>query len=251
MPDGSNGPSKEDYDQTLGRYINAMYEMMRAKGKCGQILDGWERRGGRKQRIQIGYKIVNMDDEKRRDFVADNLYVFGINALLTEETTGQLSFAAAMEAPKPKRPGAGGHPLGSASSIGIAKFDGYESGKRGSLALADNPWMGVDGAEGERNSWDEGFGQGVEDRPLPKVAKAASQPDGEADATAGEAQESGGDSAPVQEAPAPRKRAGKSRALEMAEQARAMDDGGRRKRAPKLLPAPDEQQVPPSRDRLN
>ena len=234
--DGSNGPTQAEYFRHLGVEIDYVFQRMRLVSKSGHNQRAWEARGGDREQIQLGRKLAKLTPDERRAKVASTNQVHNWEGLVKEEAEGQFSFAAALQ-PGTK---AGGedraYPLGSAPSLGLAKIDGYQSGKRGALNLADNPWP--DDAQ-ECGVWAEAFGMGMEDRPPPKPSKTkadAADPEGD----------DGEDTA--DEAPKPAKRGrgrpAKSATQEMAERAAAMPATKSQRKGQKALAAPAEDDKP-------
>ena len=167
MPDGYNGPGKREFDKTLGEYMECRFQQMRWASKTGNVLRQWESKGGEKDDIRDGYDLAMVEPEQRVAETARLHRVLQWTDLIVAEDDGQWSFAQVLEKPK-KKPGAGGHPLGSFASTAAATIEGYRAGKDGSTGLADCPYP-PESSEAAR--WAEGFGQGMEDRPPPKPEK--------------------------------------------------------------------------------
>lgn len=167
MSDGYNGPGQESFESALGRHIDIRFNIMRWTSRAAHNLAAWEREGGVKDDILEGYDLARLDPEQRVSKVAQRNRVASWMGVASVDGKGQWSFAETFDKTDDPK-GAGGHRLGSMPSLGIAKTDGYRSGKGGILKPEDNPFAAH---TKESEGWLIGYDLGVEDRPT-KKAKA-------------------------------------------------------------------------------
>jgi hypothetical protein len=171
-PDGYNGPGKDEFFESLARYEEHRFHVMRYTSLAGAELKSWEKRGGNKKEIQQGYNLRQMSKEEQQADILSQIRVAGWMGAIDEDRTGQASFLRAFDT-KPVPTGIGGAPLGTPLSIIRAKVAGYNDAK-----TKDGPSMG-EGQElyewemdsEEALAYAEGFGEGLPLRPLPKKKK--------------------------------------------------------------------------------
>ena len=217
-----NGPSRDQYEDFQAEYTEIRFMQMRWASKAAKVRARYENMGGDPEDLKIGYELGKMDNDKARARVLGFNRVARWAGVVTVDDLGQGSFAATFEEPPaPAETDLGQAAMGSRLSIARAHMDGWNSGAKGKGSLDDNPFKHAPGSR-EFGEWAQGFGEGMEDRKPEKVKPVNPEPEGEPAAPA-----------------RGRRRAGKSRALEMAEQAQAMDGGGKRKRGQRALPAPE------------
>lgn len=223
MATGNNGPTKAQYFDYLGKEIEYEFQRMRWTAKSGHNQVRWEAIGGDRLELQVGRKMAKMDAPERAAYAGSIHNVLAWHGEIKEETDGQFSFAEAMDKASEDEAAGRTYPLGSAPSLGLAKIDGYRSGKKGSLNLADNPWPDD---TMECGVWSAAYGEGMEDRPPPKVRSGSANPDDE-----GEDEPLPNDPPPVAVAPAvkprgrPKGSKNKSAVDQMADKAAAMGSG--------------------------
>ena len=174
---GYNGPPKEKVFDAIGRLLEQRFAQMRAMAKQAAIYAAFEAIGGDPKDLKDGVEYSRMSFEEMVAGAQRQVRNWGWRGIpIDADDGGQFSFAAALSEVVPSQEGSGVYPLGSAPSLGMAKIDGYQCGKRGSLALADNPWPAT---SEEAGLWAQGFGEGMEDRKPEKPSKVELGEDGQ------------------------------------------------------------------------
>jgi hypothetical protein len=200
----TNGPERRKFLDRLGEYTEIRFQQMRWASKAAKCLAAHEAEGGKREGIQRGFMLGKLSPEERAALVRDEMEVNSFMGVTTWQEDGQGAFTATFDAPaEVDTLGAGGAPIGSRLSLARAAMDGWNTAKAGG-SLSDCKFAAE---SDEAKVWATNFGDGMVDRPAPKVrkpreTKADAEPNGEA----------------------------KSATQEMAERAQAMDDGGKKKR---------------------
>lgn len=170
--EGYNGPSKEDFLETLADYEEVRFFIAQANSKAGKILGSWEKAGGDKDDLRDGYKLRLMDTSDQQRELRRQFRVAGWIGVIDEDRTGQASFLKVFDVKAPEL-GIGGAAIGSRLSIVRAKSAGFNDGK-----AKNGPAMqeGIEAYDwtpdsDEAMAYAEGFGKGLELRPPPKVKK--------------------------------------------------------------------------------
>jgi hypothetical protein len=174
------GPSKDLYHDALADYEEARFNVMRATSIAGKVLADWERRGGVKNDIRDGYALRQMTPEEQQVELRRQWRVASWMGMISEDATGQKSFAKLFDIKTPAKTGIGGAILGSRLSVGRAMTAGYNDAKqRNGPTMQEGlePYLKEFGwakDSEEALAYCEGFGDGLKVRPPPKAPKEPS-----------------------------------------------------------------------------
>lgn len=175
---GYNGPSKEEFLETLADYESHRFDIMSAMSKAGKVVATWEKSGGDKADLKDGYALRKLEPEDQKAELRRQFRVASWLGIVDSDRIGQRSFINLFDV-KEEMFGIGGAPLGSRLSIIRAKSAGFGDGKS-----KNGPGL-QEGLEAygwpadcdESMSYSEGFGEGLGLRPPPKARKGDAEDD--------------------------------------------------------------------------
>jgi hypothetical protein len=178
--EGYNGPGKEKYWEYLGLYEETRLGIMKLTAKSGNILDDYERTGGKKNDLRDGFILKQLTPKEQMAELQRQIRIAGYHGIVDEDRTGQASFLRAFDVQE-EMSGIGGAPLGSKSSIVRARARGFQDGrtKNGpSLQQGLEQFPSWEPDSDEALSYAEEFGEGLKLRPSPKPKKGDADNEG-------------------------------------------------------------------------